>query len=139
VLGAAAWRPSRRRRRFQARIDTFRNICRLSVVPRRPNRSPQTRLVLDALLAKPSAWQHGYELSKQTGLQSGTLYPLLTRLSEHGLLEHEWQAPETPGRPPRHVYRLTAAGITAARELAAEERERSSPRRRRPGPVQSSR
>jgi DNA-binding PadR family transcriptional regulator len=61
-------------------------------------------------------WRHGYDLSKETGLRSGTLYPLLMRLSEQGLLESRWQEPERSGLPPRHVYRLTASGLALARE-----------------------
>lgn len=85
---------------------------------RPPNRSPQTLLVLAALLEEPSAWRHGYDLARQTELKSGTLYPILMRLSEQGLLEEDWEAPQTPGRPPRHIYRLTSAGLAAARTLA---------------------
>ena len=89
---------------------------------RRPNRSPQTRLVLTALLEQPAGWRHGYDLSKETDLWSGTLYPILMRLAEQGLLEDTWEATDTIGRPPRHVYRLTALGITTARELVRSER-----------------
>jgi DNA-binding PadR family transcriptional regulator len=42
------------------------------------------------------------------------------RLSEQGLLEAHWQEAERPGLPPRHVYRLTAAGLALAREQALE-------------------
>lgn len=63
-----------------------------------------------ALLEEPGAWQHGYELSKATGLLSGTLYPLLIRLHEQGFLEARWQEVERPGKPPRHAYRITASG-----------------------------
>jgi PadR family transcriptional regulator, regulatory protein PadR len=96
-------------------------------MPRRPNSSPQTRALLAALLDRSRAWRHGYELSKETSLRSGTLYPLLMRLSEQGLLEHRWQEAERPGLPPRHVYRLTAAGLALAREqeLAAVSAERA--------------
>jgi DNA-binding PadR family transcriptional regulator len=90
-------------------------------MPRRANTSTQTRRLLHALYERPRAWRHGYDLSKETGLQSGTLYPVLARLSDQGLLEHEWEPSELPGRPPRHVYRLTAAGVVVAREAAAEQ------------------
>jgi PadR family transcriptional regulator PadR len=83
---------------------------------RAPNISRQTRSVLAALLAQPQAWRYGYDLSKETGLKSGTLYPLLIRLSDHGLLEAEWRQPLQPGRPPRHAYRLTDKGAALARE-----------------------
>ena len=67
----------------------------------------------------PGAWQHGYDLSKKTGLKSGTLYPLLIRLSDQGLLDSRWEEPERQGMPPRHAYKLTPNGLTFARTLAA--------------------
>ena len=89
-------------------------------MPRRPNNSRQTRALLAAFLERSRTWRHGYDLSKETGLRSGTLYPLLMRLSEQGLLGSRWQEPERPGLPPRHVYRLTTAGLALAREQELE-------------------
>jgi len=84
--------------------------------------SPQTVSLFAALLEWPRSWHHGYELSKATGLKSGTLYPILIRLSDQGLLDSRWTESEQPGRPQRHVYRLTAAGLALARqELKAAE------------------
>ena len=85
-------------------------------MPRRPNSSRQTRALLATFLDRSGTWRHGYDLSKETGLRSGTLYPLLMRLSEQGLLEQRWQEAERPGLPPRHVYRLTARGLALAHE-----------------------
>src|SRR5580698_3981233 len=85
---------------------------------RKPNTSPQTRELLAVMLRKPRTWHYGYELSSDTGLTSGTLYPLLMRLSDQGLLESRWQEPEHPGKPPRHGYRLTSEGLTFARAIA---------------------
>ena len=85
---------------------------------RRLNDSPQTRDLLAVMLRQPHAWQYGYELSKQTGLKSGTLYPLLIRLSDQGLLQSKWQEPERPGKPARHAYKLTAGGLAFARAVA---------------------
>jgi PadR family transcriptional regulator, regulatory protein PadR len=90
-------------------------------MPRKPNSSRQTRAVLAMFLDRPRTWRHGYDLSKETGLKSGTLYPVLMRLSEQGLLESCWQDPERPGLPPRHVYRLTPSGLALAREQARSE------------------
>jgi PadR family transcriptional regulator PadR len=56
---------------------------------------------------------------KETGLLSGTLYPLLMRMTDNGLVEAEWREPAQPGRPARHAYRLTAEGLALA--LALEE------------------
>lgn len=85
----------------------------------RPNQSRQTQALLLALLERPLQWRHGYELSKATGLKSGTLYPLLIRLSDQGLLDSKWQEAE-PGRPPRHAYRLTASGKALALSFDAK-------------------
>ena len=41
------------------------------------------------------------------------------RLTEHGLLEEDWEPSDTPGRPLRHIYRLTRTGLTLARDLTA--------------------
>lgn len=84
---------------------------------RRP--SKQMLLLLQALCARPQEWRHGYDLMKETGLLSGTLYPLLMRMTEQGLVEAEWHEPAQLGRPARHAYRLTAAGVKLAREVAA--------------------
>jgi DNA-binding PadR family transcriptional regulator len=82
--------------------------------------SPQTLALLAAFVERPRAWRHGYELSQETGLQSGTLYPVLMRLGDRGFLESKWQPSETPGRPPRRLYKLTAAGAAFARQELAE-------------------
>jgi DNA-binding PadR family transcriptional regulator len=89
-------------------------------MPRHPDTSPQTLRVLAALLAAPEDWRHGYDLGKETALPSGTLYPILIRLAERGLLERRWEEPTAPGRPPRHAYRLTDSGAATARARLAE-------------------
>lgn len=40
--------------------------------------------------------------------KQGTVYPLLSRLRQHGLVSTTWQ--ESPSGPPRRYYRLTEAG-----------------------------
>ena len=91
---------------------------------RLPNRSTQTLRLLAELLGSPRAWRHGYELSKATGLKSGTLYPILMRLAERKLLETSLETAEI-GKPPRHLYRLTPDGLRFARE---DRRSRSTGR-----------
>jgi PadR family transcriptional regulator, regulatory protein PadR len=76
--------------------------------------SPQTLSVLAALCEQPSRWQHGYALASQTGLKSGTLYPILIRLADRGLVEACWQEEPATGRPRRHLYRLTPGGLASA-------------------------
>ena len=78
--------------------------------------SSQTIAVLEALKGNGHTWSYGYDLSRVTGLKSGTLYPILTRLHDEGWLENKWEQSSEQGRPPRHLYRLTAAGSSAASE-----------------------
>jgi PadR family transcriptional regulator, regulatory protein PadR len=75
--------------------------------------------MLYSLAESASSWTYGYDLSKATGLKSGTLYPILTRLHDQGWLETKWTEPARPGRPPRHLYRLTALGLKEVKRLRA--------------------
>jgi DNA-binding PadR family transcriptional regulator len=81
--------------------------------------SRQTRHVLQIFLDAPKTWRYGYDVSQETGLKSGTLYPILMRLADRKLLEATWES-STPGTPPRHLYRLTPAGLSFAREQVLE-------------------
>jgi PadR family transcriptional regulator PadR len=97
---------------------------------RRP--SPQTVAVLEALAGRPATWRYGYELGREVDLKAGSLYPILMRLSDRGFLESSWETEPPQGRPPRHLYRLTAAGIELAAEVA-----RTSPAPREATPPRS--
>jgi hypothetical protein len=66
--------------------------------------------------ADPERWRHGYDLACETGLQAGSLSPILMRLDDRGLLVSRWEADPGPGRPPRHLYRLTGPGMVLARQ-----------------------
>jgi PadR family transcriptional regulator, regulatory protein PadR len=81
---------------------------------RRTAFSAQTLAVLAALAARPSDWRHGYDVARETGLKSGTLYPILVRLADRELVEACWEEGEPAGRPRRHLYRLTSGGLAAA-------------------------
>jgi PadR family transcriptional regulator PadR len=76
--------------------------------------SAQTLAVLQALAAEPSRWRHGYDVATETGLKSGSLYPILARLADRKMLEARWEDEQPSGRPRRHLYRLTGDGLTAA-------------------------
>jgi len=89
--------------------------------------SPQTRQVLSEFLQDGRSWKYGYDISRNTGLKSGTLYPILMRLAGHALLEKRWEESE-PGRPPRHMYRLTAEGLRYAREQVLHSKRVLAPR-----------
>ena len=45
----------------------------------------------------------------------GTLYPLLTRLKNAGLLSYRWE--ESKSGPPRKYYKLTELGVAFLKEL----------------------
>jgi DNA-binding PadR family transcriptional regulator len=69
-----------------------------------------TTLVLHALANGSS---HGFDLIDATGLASGTVYPILRRLEEEGLVTGRWESvsiARDEQRPPRRYYELTAAG-----------------------------
>ena len=85
--------------------------------------SPQTLMVLATLAHRPSNWLYGLELARLTGLKSGSLYPILIRLADRDLLDSRWLEPAEQGRPPRHAYRISAAGLKA---LADAERSATS-------------
>ncbi|MDC2960452.1 PadR family transcriptional regulator [Streptomyces gilvifuscus] len=76
--------------------------------------------VLRAFLKDPAAPRYGYDLMKATGLQSGTLYPLLARLKDDGLVDSRWEPPGETSQRPRVYYQLTPEGVSRARLELAE-------------------
>jgi len=88
--------------------------------------SPHAWILLEFLAETPGEWGYGYDIVRFSGLSSGTLYPLLIRLEAKGLLHAEWQPPAVPGRPPRHAYRLTAAGLALVRRARAAQADHSA-------------
>jgi PadR family transcriptional regulator PadR len=95
--------------------------------------SAQTTAVVLALAAEPAAWRYGYDLCQQLHLKAGSVYPILMRLADRGLLEAAWEHDLPPGRPPRHLYRLTGPGRALAADLAAAPAARAARRPRLEG------
>ncbi len=92
---------------------------------RRP--SAQTTAIVLALADSPTDWHYGYELCQRLDLKAGSVYPILMRLADRGLLETAWENDAPAGRPPRHLYRLTGPGRSFAGELGERvEREASA-------------
>lgn len=87
---------------------------------RRRAPSPQMVAVLLALGESAGRHRHGYELCRVLDLKAGTVYPLLMRLAERGLVETEWELDPPQGRPARHLYRLSATGRQLVAELRRE-------------------
>lgn len=78
--------------------------------------------VLKALLENPRQERSGADISRATGLGSGTLYPALSRLEGAGWLSSKWEniEPKKAGRPRKRFYRLTGEGQTRASRALAE-------------------
>jgi DNA-binding PadR family transcriptional regulator len=69
-----------------------------------------TTLVLHALA---QGFRHGFDILEVTELPSGTVYPILRRLEQEGLVSADWEdvaIAREEQRPPRRYYEVTAAG-----------------------------
>lgn len=73
--------------------------------------------VVHELAAQASRWHYGYDLCRVLDLKAGTVYPILIRLADRGLVETAWEQSPPQGRPPRHLYRLSAAGAEFAKAV----------------------
>lgn len=81
--------------------------------------------MLQLFVDEPERERFGLEIIKQAGIPSGSLYPILHRLEERGLLLASWEEMATAveqRRRPRRRYRLDADRRAVARELLAEAR-----------------
>jgi DNA-binding PadR family transcriptional regulator len=79
-------------------------------------------VVVLAALSQLGESQYGYSLmqrlsEKGLAIDQGTLYPLLRRLEEQGLLDSQWQIEE--GRP-RRYYLANELGAEVTQRLAVE-------------------
>jgi PadR family transcriptional regulator PadR len=77
-----------------------------------------------AMLDGPDERHWGYQLSKASGVRSGVLYPILTRMLDEGWLTARWEDPATieDKRPPRRYYELTNEGRLALGGVLADAR-----------------
>jgi PadR family transcriptional regulator PadR len=75
----------------------------------------QTLKVLRNFLDDPGHQLSGAQICKVTGMSSGTVYPILIRLEEQGILHSKWEEgnPELLGRPRRRFYRISETGLLA--------------------------
>ncbi|QXJ19952.1 helix-turn-helix transcriptional regulator [Actinomadura graeca] len=83
----------------------------------------QTQMVLRQALLEPAREWYGLEMMQATGLPSGTVYPIITRLEQCGWITSHWEDPsehEMQGRPRRRYYQLTQEGTEAARLALAK-------------------
>jgi PadR family transcriptional regulator PadR len=73
-----------------------------------------------AVLSQLREAQYGYSLrqalaARDMQIEEGTLYPLLRRMEEQGLLKSEWKIEDGP---PRRYYALSAEGVKVFERLS---------------------
>jgi PadR family transcriptional regulator PadR len=74
------------------------------------------------LMALSRGFRHGFDVLDATGLESGTVYPILRRLEDAGCVRSRWEDVDRAreeGRPPRRYYELTGSGADALRDALA--------------------
>ncbi|WBB66984.1 helix-turn-helix transcriptional regulator [Micromonospora sp. WMMD812] len=75
----------------------------------------------------------GLEVIKTTGRPSGSVYPLLERLEQHGWVVSSWEVETERRGPRRRLYELTVEGAQEARRVCARATARGvTPRPFRP-------
>jgi PadR family transcriptional regulator PadR len=84
--------------------------------------------VLGTLLDGPDTELSGLEIVRASGLEPGTIYPILQRLQGAGWVSNRWEDPEpahTEGRSSRRYYRLTVEGRARSVQALQHGRDRS--------------
>lgn len=85
----------------------------------RLRRTPALIDVLGHLVHEPGpVW--GLAVSVATGRPTGTVYPLLVRLEDAGLVVSGWEPGNDRPGPRRRLYTLTGRGWAWAQEVCAE-------------------
>ena len=81
-----------------------------------------TLKVLSLFLERHPEPLSGADLINAKKLLSGTLYPILDRLSAVGILEGEWESgdPSALGRPLKKLYKLSGEGVLQASQIVQE-------------------
>lgn len=91
-------------------------------------KTPATAAVLEALLSASGAvW--GLQVVKETGLKTGTVYPILERLEAAGWVEGVWDTDDERKGPRRRYFRLSAEAAPHAHRYVDSQRAKSNPGR----------
>lgn len=80
-------------------------------------RTRRLMAIAAALLRHPDTQHYAYELSKQAGVRTGTIYPILWRWLADGWLADGWDPPLAEGRPGRRWYTVTRLGERELRRI----------------------
>jgi PadR family transcriptional regulator PadR len=93
-----------------------------------------TLAVLRVFVEQPDDPLYGLEVGRAAHVRPGSLYPILDRLEQSGVLVSEWEDvdPHAVGRPRRRHYRLTGQGALVATAALREAQERLTPKTWRP-------
>jgi len=93
-----------------------------------PRMTPPTRMILSYLAEHDDEDLWGLRIIGMTDLGPGTVYPLLGRLEEAGLVSARWEEvnPADVGRPRRKFWSLTYAGQMKARSVKTSRKETRS-------------
>jgi PadR family transcriptional regulator PadR len=85
-----------------------------------------TQAVLRVLLDDPATPRYGFDIARDAGLATGSLYPILARLEHASWVTSSWedQASVSEGRPRRRYYSLTGEGEVSARSALDQSRKR---------------
>lgn len=87
-----------------------------------------TATALDVLsllaAAGPDGPEWGLSICKKTGYGTGTVYPVLERLLDGGLISAFWEEPQPADRPRRRYFEVTQCGLAALRAEWDERRRR---------------
>ena len=75
--------------------------------------------VLSTFVSHSKQQYSGADICRQTGLKSGTVYPMLLKMAENGWLKDEWEKvdPKKVGRPKRRMYLLTEKGYSQGHKI----------------------
>ena len=89
----------------------------------------QTLQVLQVLQDDTAGQHYGLEISKKSGLPTGSVYPIMTRLEIAGWISSAWEDIDesAQGRRRRRYYWLTEEGAVCARHEVEKARRLLSP------------
>ena len=80
------------------------------------NQKPLSVASVNVLQALSAGFGYGFDVMDATTLPSGTVYPILGRLSKAGYVRSRWEKQDLAHRekrPPRRYYELTETGTKA--------------------------
>jgi PadR family transcriptional regulator PadR len=118
-----------RKKKTYAALPSTTPLSRLASMMKQkePRLTHASLKVLRALLDSPVVRLSGADIHKESGVFTGTLYPLLLRFEAAGWLKSEWEDvdPKEVGRPRKRFYRLTPTGRARANAALASVSSRS--------------